>query len=115
MLQGSEFQQPGVRIANNRAAIQRLKLYQFCDFRRIEPLSEILLYTFSRQVVRRSLTIAMIVGCILSIVNQYDVLAHGPFTSRLWTRLFFNFLVPFAVSSTSAAVNRPRPGQPQRT
>jgi hypothetical protein len=77
-------------------------------------LHEILLYTFSRRVVRRSLTIAMIVGCILSIVNQYDVLAHGPYVAKLWIKLFFNFLVPFVVSSTSAAVNRPRPGVPEQ-
>ena len=73
-------------------------------------MRENLHYIFSWSVTRRSLMIAVIVGCVLSIANQYDALARGPVTGRLGVKLLFNFLVPFVVASTSAAVNRPRAG-----
>ena len=66
-----------------------------------------LAYVFSRPVLRRNLTIALIVGCVLSVANQYDLLLRAPLTASLLVKLFFNFLVPFIVSSSSAAVNRP--------
>ena len=66
-----------------------------------------LAYVFSGPVLRRNLTIALIVGCVLSIANQYDLLLRVPLTASLLVKLFFNFLVPFIVSSSSAAVNRP--------
>ena len=64
-------------------------------------------FIFSGRVVRRNLAIALVVGCVLSIANQYDLLLRAPLTASLMMKLFFNFLVPFIVSSTSAAVNRP--------
>ena len=65
-------------------------------------------YVFTGSTLRRSLTIAAVVGCVLSITNQYDVLARGEFNARLWTKLFLNFLIPFTVASVSAAANRRR-------
>ena len=47
-----------------------------------------------------------IVGCLLTIANQLDVLLAQPFTVRLGTKIFVNFVIPFAVSSTSTALNR---------
>ncbi|MGE5324477.1 MAG: hypothetical protein ACM3SW_16545 [Actinomycetota bacterium] len=65
-------------------------------------------FVFSRNVLRRNLLIALIVGCILSLANQYDVIGRTPLSARLVLKIFFNFLVPFIVSSASAAVNRGR-------
>jgi hypothetical protein len=45
---------------------------------------------------------------ILSIANQYDLLLRTPVTAKLAVKIFFNFVVPFVVSSSSAALNRPR-------
>jgi hypothetical protein len=65
-------------------------------------------YVFSPPVFKRSLTIALVVGSILSIANQYDVLARTPMNARLGVKLLFNFLVPFTVASASAVLNRKR-------
>src|SRR5205807_340312 len=64
-------------------------------------------YVFTWPVVRRNLVIACFVGCALTASNQYDVIARVPFTFSLGLKLLFNFLIPFTVSSVSAAVNRP--------
>lgn len=63
-------------------------------------------FVFSRNVLRRNLLIALIVGCILSLANQYDVIGRTAVNARLVLKIFFNFLIPFIVSSASAAVNR---------
>jgi hypothetical protein len=60
----------------------------------------------SPRVLKRNLLIAALVGSLLSLVNQYDVLRGASFTSPLFVKLLFNYLIPFAVSSLSAAVNR---------
>lgn len=66
-------------------------------------------YIFSGAVLRRNLLITGVVGCLLTLANQYDVLFSRPPSGRLWVKMGLNFLIPFAVSSISAAVNRPRP------
>ena len=65
-------------------------------------------YLLRKDVLRRCGLIAVVVGCILTLANQYDALFFGPFTAKLAARIGVNFLVPFVVSSTSAAVNRRR-------
>jgi hypothetical protein len=63
-------------------------------------------YIFSREVFRRNCALAAVVGCLLTVANQLDVLLAQPFSFRLGTKILFNFLIPFAVSSTSALINR---------
>ena len=63
-------------------------------------------YVFSREVFRRNCMLAAVVGCLLTITNLLDVLLAQPFSLRLGIKILFNFLIPFAVSSTSALVNR---------
>ena len=48
--------------------------------------------------LRRTLTIALIVGCILSIINQGDVIVHGDTTATV-LKVCLNFVVPFVVSN----------------
>jgi hypothetical protein len=48
--------------------------------------------------LRRTLTIALIVGCILSIINQGDVIVHGDATGAT-LKVCLNFVVPFVVSN----------------
>ncbi len=68
--------------------------------------SNAVLYVFSPAVFKRNCLLATIVGCLLTITNQLDVLLAQPFTFRLGTKILFNFLIPFAVSSTSILINR---------
>ncbi len=63
-------------------------------------------YVFSPPVFKRNSLLAVIVGCLLTIANQLDVLLAQPFTFRLGTKIFFNFLIPFVVSTTSVLMNR---------
>lgn len=50
--------------------------------------------------------IALMVGFLLTLANQFDVLWSEPITPRLMAKVILNFLIPFVVSSTSAAMNR---------
>lgn len=68
-------------------------------------------YVFTRDVFRRSGFITLVVGCLLTLANQFDVLFSGPYTLRLGVKIVLNFLIPFAVSSVSAAMNRKRERQ----
>ncbi len=63
-------------------------------------------YIFSAKVLKRSIPITLVVGTILSAANQFDVILRDPISLRLVAKIVFNFLVPFTVSSVSAALNR---------
>ena len=49
--------------------------------------------------LRRTLVIAAIVGTLLSIVNQGDVIIRGDANTITWIRVVVNYLVPFCVST----------------
>ena len=57
------------------------------------PSAGALAYAPSWAVARKSLMIAAVVGCLLSIANQGDVLLSQPFTTRIGIKLFLNFLI----------------------
>jgi hypothetical protein len=50
--------------------------------------------------------IALIVGSLLTVANQYDVRWRGPIPATLLVKICFNFVIPFVVSSVSAYANR---------
>jgi hypothetical protein len=64
------------------------------------------LYAFSRPVLKRTTLIALLVGSLLSLINQYDVIDKHEFTLKLTLRLVLNYIIPFTVSIISATVNR---------
>jgi hypothetical protein len=49
--------------------------------------------------LRKTLKIAVIVGTLLSLINQGSVIAGGGATPATWVRVGFNYAVPFCVSS----------------
>lgn len=57
---------------------------------------------FQRSVVRRSLKIAAIVGCILIIINHSDALLRGDFSGGRIFRMGLTFVVPYVVSTVSS-------------
>ncbi len=63
-------------------------------------------YVFSAKVLKWNIPIALVVGTILTIANQYDVILRERMSARMAAKIFFNFLVPFTVSSVSAALIR---------
>jgi hypothetical protein len=54
---------------------------------------------FSRQALRKTIKIALVVGTLLSLINQGSVVFGGRATWVTWVRVGFNYLVPFCVSS----------------
>ena len=48
---------------------------------------------------RRCLQIALVVGTILAVINQGDVLLRGDLTALVAVKLGLDYVVPFAVSS----------------
>ena len=42
--------------------------------------------------------IALIVGSLPTLKNLNDVLEEGPFSVRIGTEIFANYLIPFAVA-----------------
>jgi hypothetical protein len=72
----------------------------------VRKFSEALAYALDPVVLRRSVAISLVVGAVLSAANQGDSLLLGPWTPALLAKIAFNCLVPFTVSSVSAAANR---------
>ncbi len=49
--------------------------------------------------LRKSLIVAAVVGTVLLIVNQLDVLLRGQATPLVWLKIAVTYLVPFCVSN----------------
>jgi hypothetical protein len=58
---------------------------------------------FRRETVVRALKVAGVVGPILTVINQHDLLWRLEFSPRLFAKIFLTFLVPYTVSSFSSA------------
>ena len=58
---------------------------------------EALRRTFERRAVRRSLTVALVVGTALNVINQGDALLHGH--GPIAWKLVLTYCVPFVVAS----------------
>ena len=52
-----------------------------------------------RSNLRRTLTIALVVGCILSVINEGDLILHGKTSGSTAVKIGLNFVVPFVVSN----------------
>ena len=63
---------------------------------RMSP-AEALKQSFTRSAVRRSLTVALLVGTVLNLINQGDAV-FGAAPLVLW-KLLLTYFVPFAVAS----------------
>ncbi len=54
---------------------------------------------FARPTLRKTLKICLVVGTLLSLINQGAVIAGGDATAATWVRVGLNYVVPFCVSS----------------
>jgi hypothetical protein len=52
-----------------------------------------------REHLRRTVRIALVVGVILTLINQADVIVRGDATEVTWIKSGLNFVVPFVVSN----------------
>ncbi len=60
---------------------------------------EALAFCAQRRNLRRTIRIAIVVGIILTLINQGSVIAAGHATAVTWVRCILNFIVPFLVSN----------------
>jgi hypothetical protein len=54
---------------------------------------------FRRELLRRTITIALVVGTILTLINQLDVIVKGDANTLTWIKCGLNYCVPFIVSN----------------
>ena len=52
-----------------------------------------------REHLRRTIKIALVVGTILFLINQADVVIRGDATSVTWFKVGLSYCVPFVVSN----------------
>lgn len=54
---------------------------------------------FLREHLRKTLKIALVVGLVLTAINQGDVILGGDAVAGTWVKTGLNFCVPFVVSN----------------
>ena len=65
-------------------------------------MKDFLTVLFSRPVVIRSIKISLIIGTGLSLINQHEYLIEGHINGKVLMKIFFNYLVPYLVSTYAA-------------
>ncbi len=73
------------------------------QFGRASSLRRFIYHLFRHETVLRAIKVAAIVGPILTVINQYDVLLGLDLSPRLLAKIGLTFLVPYSVSSFSSA------------
>ena len=59
-------------------------------------------------LVRRSLIVALIVGTILTAINQGNIILRGDFPPSLYWKIPLIYIVPYCVATTGAILNSRR-------
>lgn len=65
-------------------------------------------YCARREHLRRTIRIAIVVGLIITTINQLDIIVSGEADAVTWIKCGFNFLIPFVVSNVGLLSGRPR-------
>jgi hypothetical protein len=63
-------------------------------------------FCLQRRNLRRTLRIALVVGVLLTAINQGGVITAGHATTATWVRCALNFVVPFLVSNAGLLSGR---------
>ena len=84
----------------------RRALFAFADGRDARCTRHAIVYPRVRD---RAVRVALVVGTILFLINQFDVVVRGDLTALVAAKVALTFLVPYSVSTYSALeVNRLR-------
>jgi hypothetical protein len=62
-----------------------------------------------RPHLRKTIRIALIVGTVLFVINQLDVVVRGAATPVVWLKVVLTYLVPFCVSNLGILIASRRP------
>jgi hypothetical protein len=80
------------------------------DARHAGRLADALSYCRQRAHLRRTLRIALVVGIVLTAINQLDVLLSGQAGPGMYVKCALNFVVPFVVSNLGLLSGRAAKG-----
>jgi hypothetical protein len=69
-------------------------------------MREALRYCLRPEHLRRTLRIALVVGAILTAINQGNVILGGDATTLTWVKTGLNVCVPFVVSNLGLLTGR---------
>jgi hypothetical protein len=72
----------------------------------LDPAREACLFCLQRRNLRRTLPIALVVGLVLTAINQGGAITAGHATAATWVRCGLNFVVPFLVSNAGLLSGR---------
>ncbi len=72
-------------------------------------ITDSLAYLTRPKHLRRTVSIAIVVGILLSTINQLTVITAGHANTATWVRCGLNLVVPFIVSNLGLLSGRPRP------
>ena len=75
-------------------------------------IAEAIAYCARPEHLRRTGRIALVVGVVLTLINQSGVLFGGHPSTITWIRCGLNFVVPFIVSNLGLLSGRPRLDRP---
>jgi hypothetical protein len=77
-----------------------------------KALSTLLAEAGGHGVYRRAVKVAIVVGTVLTLINQYDLIAQGRIDLA---KALLTYMVPFCVSTYSAitALGQKQDGRPQ--
>lgn len=65
----------------------------------IVPMRKALQICLRREHLRQTIKIALVVGTILFLINQADVVLGGDATAITWLKVGLSYCVPFIVSN----------------
>ena len=71
-----------------------------------ERVREALAYCARPRHLRRTIRIALVVGVVLTAINQLDVILRGDATAITGVKVGLNFVVPFVVSNVGLLSGR---------
>jgi hypothetical protein len=63
---------------------------------------------FDPRNLRSTLAVAALVGTLLVLINQLDVVLSGGFGTHLWLKVLLTYLVPFVVSNYGLVIGSRR-------
>ena len=61
-------------------------------------------YAFQKATLKRSVKVASVVGTALAAINHYDMFLSGVYSTRRCIQIMATYVVPFSVSTVSAAL-----------
>jgi hypothetical protein len=54
--------------------------------------------------IKTAIIIAVLIGTLLNIINSYDVILEGNFTTRNYIKMILTYITPFCVSLYSSTM-----------